>query len=170
MPILSPETDNCPSSISQRERMTVENNQSPQWMLPSRRGLNPQLLITSRTCTLLSHWGWLGTWCGRKQTESHKSCLLHRKWWKSAVYQVPSNQFQGKTYSHLKAPYSSKIDIFFIQERFNKLIYSINMIIKCGIWQAVKFQLVSHFWTGSKIKIFLLYLWINVGNINSEIR
>ena len=33
----------------------------------------------------------------------------------------------------LKAPYSSKIDILFILERVNKLIYSINMIIKCGI-------------------------------------
>ena len=43
----------------------------------------------------------------------------------------------------LKAPYSSKIDIFFIQERFNNLIYSINTIIKCGIWEPVKFQLVS---------------------------
>ena len=32
----------------------------------------------------------------------------------------------------LKAPYSSKIDIFIIQERFKKLIYSINTIIKCG--------------------------------------
>ena len=49
------------------------------------------------------------------------------------------------------APYSSKIDIFFfikkidifIQERFNKLIYGINTIIKCGISQPVKFQLVS---------------------------
>ena len=28
---------------------------------------------------------------------------------------------------------------FFIQERFNKLIYSIIRIIKCGIWQPVKF-------------------------------
>ena len=33
----------------------------------------------------------------------------------------------------LKAPYSSKLDIFFIQEGFNKLIYGINTIIKCGI-------------------------------------
>ena len=71
----------------------------------------------------------------------------------------------------LKTPYSSKIDIF-IQERFNKLIYSINMIIKCGIWQPVKSKLVFHFWTGSKIKwfFFLSYLWINVGSINSDIR
>ena len=33
----------------------------------------------------------------------------------------------------------------FIQERFNKLIYGINTIIKCGIWQPVKFHLVSLF-------------------------
>ena len=30
-----------------------------------------------------------------------------------------------------------------IQERFNKLIYGINTITKCGTWQPVKFQLVS---------------------------
>ena len=37
----------------------------------------------------------------------------------------------------------------FIQERFNKLVYSINMIIKSGILHPVKFQLVTHVWTGS---------------------
>ena len=47
---------------------------------------------------------------------------------------------------HLKAPYSSKIDIF--HPRFNKYIYGINTIIKCGIWQPAKFQLISWFWTG----------------------
>ena len=41
----------------------------------------------------------------------------------------------------LKVPYSSKIDIFFIQERFNKLIYGINTIIKFGIWQPVSVNL-----------------------------
>ena len=46
----------------------------------------------------------------------------------------------------LKAPYSTKIDSFIIQERFNKLIYSMNTIIKCGTWQPVKFQLVCRFW------------------------
>ena len=40
------------------------------------------------------------------------------------------------------------------QERFNKFIYSINTIIKDGIWQPVKFQLVSHVLTGSKMKLF----------------
>ena len=39
----------------------------------------------------------------------------------------------------LKAPYSSKIEMF-IQESFNKFIYSINTIIKRGIWQPLKFQ------------------------------
>ena len=33
----------------------------------------------------------------------------------------------------LKAPYSSKNRQFFIQERFNKLIYIIDKIIKCVI-------------------------------------
>ena len=50
---------------------------------------------------------------------------------------------------YLKALYSTKIDIF-VQERFNKLIYGMNTIIKYGTWQPVKFQLVSHSWTGSK--------------------
>ena len=31
------------------------------------------------------------------------------------------------------------------QEIFNKLINSINTIIRCGIWQTVKFQFVSSF-------------------------
>ena len=34
--------------------------------------------------------------------------------------------------SSLKSPYSSKIDILLSQERFNKLIYGINTIIKYG--------------------------------------
>ena len=42
-------------------------------------------------------------------------------------------------------------------------------IIKCGIWQPVKFQLVSHFELDKKWNDFLSYLWINVGNMNSEI-
>ena len=51
----------------------------------------------------------------------------------------------------LKAPYSSKIDIL-IQERFNKLIYSINTIIKCGIWQPVKNSVNLYFWNWIKMK------------------
>ena len=34
------------------------------------------------------------------------------------------------------------------KELINWYIYGINMIIKCGIWEPVKFQLVSHLWTG----------------------
>ena len=41
---------------------------------------------------------------------------------------------------------------FLFHERFNKLIYGTNTIIKCGIWQPVKFQLVSCFRTGLKWK------------------
>ena len=51
----------------------------------------------------------------------------------------------------LKAPYSSKIDIF-IQERLIKIIYGITTIIKCGTWQPLTFHVVSRFWTGSKMK------------------
>ena len=35
---------------------------------------------------------------------------------------------------------------FIIQEKFNKLIYGINTIIKCGTWQPVNFQLASCSW------------------------
>ena len=35
---------------------------------------------------------------------------------------------------------------FIIQERFNKLIYGVNTVIKCGTWQPVKFQVVSRSW------------------------
>ena len=41
----------------------------------------------------------------------------------------------------LKAP--KKKRHFIIQDRSNKLINGINKIIKCGILQPVKFQLVS---------------------------
>ena len=54
---------------------------------------------------------------------------------------VKGDQHYIGMFSRWKAPYSSKIDIFFIQERFNKLIESINTIIKCGILQPLKFQL-----------------------------
>ena len=39
---------------------------------------------------------------------------------------------------------------------FNNLKHSINMIIKCGIWQPLNFQLVSRFRTGSKMKWFFI--------------
>ena len=52
MHILSPETDNCPSWISGRERMTVENISwsisMKEWCRP-RRGLNPRPPDSSRT-------------------------------------------------------------------------------------------------------------------------
>ena len=42
---------------------------------------------------------------------------------------------------------------------------------KKKLWcNPVNIKLVSRFWTESKMKWFLSYLWINVGNINSEIR
>ena len=55
---------------------------------------------------------------------------------------------------------------FIVQERFNKLIYGINTIIRCGTRQPVKFNLVSRTWNEM---IFLSYLGINVANINSNI-
>ena len=44
---------------------------------------------------------------------------------------------------YLKGSIFLKNRYFIIQERFNKLIYIINTIIKCDIWQPVKFQLIS---------------------------
>ena len=64
--------------------------------------------------------------------------------------------------------YGIKIDIFY-PRRFNKLMYGINTIINCGIWQPAKIQLVSRFWSGLNMKWVLWYLWINVADINSEI-
>ena len=37
-------------------------------------------------------------------------------------------------------------------------------MMKCGIWQPVKFQLVSPLWPGSKMKCFSSYLRINNGD------
>ena len=70
--------------------------------------------------------------------------------WNLATQDHNTIQTESQPYC-LKTSYSSKIDIF-IQERFNKLIYGINTIIKYGIWQPVKFQFVSRFWTGSKVR------------------
>ena len=57
----------------------------------------------------------------------------------------------------LKAPYFSTIDIFFfIQERFNKLIYSINTITW---WQPVEFHLVSRVWTESKNEMIFFFFF-----------
>ena len=64
-------------------------------------------------------------------------------------------------YLNSKAPYPSKIDIL-LSKKDNKLIYGINTIIKCGIWLTVILQLVSRSWNEM--------IWINVANINSEIR
>ena len=50
------------------------------------------------------------------------------------------------------------------------LVYCINTVMECGTCQPVNFQLVSHHWTVSKMKWFLSNLWINVANINSEVR
>ena len=52
MHILSPETNNCPSWISGKERMTVENiswSISTKECCRPRRGLNPRLLVSSQT-------------------------------------------------------------------------------------------------------------------------
>ena len=57
----------------------------------------------------------------------------------------------------LKTPYTSKTD-FFIQESFNKLIYRTDTIIKCGIWQPIKFQLVNLI--KNEMIFFLSYFWI----------
>ena len=45
---------------------------------------------------------------------------------------------------------------FIIQIRFNKLMYGLNTSIKSSIWQSVKYQLVSLFWIGSKMNVFIV--------------
>ena len=69
------------------------------------------------------------------------------------IENLPSMTFHLKGSIFLKKKKKKK-DIFFIQERFNKLIYNSNTIIECDIWHPVKFQLGSKFWTGSKMKCF----------------
>ena len=69
-----------------------------------------------------------GILCAGKQTEICKSCLRCKKWWMI-------NQMY--TVSRLHIPQNRH---FIIQERFNKLIYGINTIIKSSTRQPVKFQ------------------------------
>ena len=49
-------------------------------------------------------------------------------------------------YLYFKGSISLQNRHFITQEGFNKMIYGINTIIKCGIWQPVKFHLVSRSW------------------------
>ena len=69
------------------------------------------------------------------------ACLLRQRYFRLSQPQ------HAKTYPRICAlcGVSFQPTRIRIQERFNKLIYGINMIIKCGILQPVKFQLVSHF-------------------------
>ena len=67
--ILLPETNNCPSWISGRERMTIENiswSVSTKECCQSRRGLNPRPGLQSDSA---SNWAWSG---GAKLL-----CILH---------------------------------------------------------------------------------------------
>ena len=61
MHIIPPETDNCPSCISGRERMTVEDisqsTSTKECCLPS-RDQTRNLLFTSLMCIQQSHRGW----------------------------------------------------------------------------------------------------------------
>ena len=99
-----------------------------------------------------------------RYTENISSCCVWELW-QNYTGNLKTEMWGGI----LKGSIFLKSRHFFIQGRFNKLIFSIDTIIKCGIWQPVKFQLDSQFWVGSKMKWFLLHLWINVGNIKSEI-
>ena len=61
MHILSPETDNCPSWISGRERMTVENiswSISTKECCRPRRGLKPIPSTITLTFMVLGKWTW----------------------------------------------------------------------------------------------------------------
>ena len=52
---------------------------------------------------------------------------IHQAAWDvSTGSQMDLLEVSDKYGKELKAPYSSRVDIFFIQERFNKLIYGIN--------------------------------------------
>ena len=115
----------------------------------------------------LMHWRHYFTWqdsdgvflcCSYCHSPCFARCHLHVLC-SSVLHVWDSFLFKGTIF--LKSSY------FIIQERFYKLIYGNNTIIKCGTWQLVKFQLVCGSWNEM---IFLLCLWINVGNINSEIR
>ena len=73
-----------------------------------------------------------GYWCAEKQTGSYENVFLVRNG------------------HHVKGFIFLKNRQLFIPDWFNRLMYSINTIIKCGTWQLVKFQLVTRFWIWSK--------------------
>ena len=60
------------------------------------------------------------------------------------IYRHLANiQFSGAAWIEVKGFRYFKTIHFIIKERFNKLIYGINTIIKYGTRQSVKFQLIS---------------------------
>ena len=68
--------------------------------------------------------------------------------------------------SKFKGSMFLKNAFFIIQERFNKLIYGIFTILKCGTWQPVKFRLVS---LSSNEMIFFIVSELILATFNSEI-
>ena len=58
------------------------------------------------------------------------------------------NSYNYRDEAGLKTTFSSKIDILFSKKGLKKVKKNINTIIKCGTWEPITFQLVSHSWTG----------------------
>ena len=98
---------------------------------------------------------------------------LSRETMSESTRNFPNTEIILSLYFRLKNLFNTEFSInrsifpqnrdFIIQERFNKLIYGINTIIKCDTWQPVKFQLVPWEW-------YLSYFWLNVANFNQFIK
>ena len=111
MHILSPETDNCPSWISSRERMTVENIS---WSISTkeccwpRRGLNPR--PPSLQSDSASNWATEACYEGRRKS-SYFSYFSNKTYVVGFHLKLPLTCFQGNKknfnifYSKEKDPY-----------------------------------------------------------------
>ena len=88
--ILSPETDNCPSWISGRERMTVENiswSISTKECCRPRRGWTRDFLVFSRTAQMIT-----GTSVNiyRIHLLSHSNIAKYQLYWCMSTWRMPS--------------------------------------------------------------------------------
>ena len=115
MHILSPETDNCPSWIGGRERMTVENiswSISMKKCCRPRRGLNPRPSGLQSTSYVKLNRVYFPCWCATGS--SFPACVLKGLLFLLVCKRIvfPSGALQGVLSWHLGFPIGTVLAIF----------------------------------------------------------
>ena len=130
--ILLPKTDNCPSWISGRERITEENiswSNLHERMLRTRWGRTCNLLIISRTSVQLSHRGRQITACIHMWGREYNAVRA------TSIIQSPRDQTETVLFELLR---------FWIIEGWNAYIYS-----------SRDFKMILNYW-----EVWIIGVWI----------